>query len=634
MAYVFYNNSGLAGNGTASFTVSLPGGFAAGYLGLIFTACDTDGQTISTPTGWTLLSPDSQTTFCKLYGRYMQLGDVGPALSWSGGKCVADVGMWSGDVYSDMSTIVDVSADRATTNVSLVNYQIVNRTPTGDGRLCIAAGRKQKQTGGLNTFGNVSSGGFSIISQLSSNGPGQASVWNSVIQTTATLVGSISSTFGAADSTARSEGGFFVALQPSVPGLPVGDNESPMPVAAARRSGELNAFVQVPIELRSIPAPALPPQALDTYMPRAPAFPAALRGSDLNLVESTLKGKDQVLVPVDWEYAWDGPLDRLPAYLIAESYPLGPVELTALTTYPPYLEFNWTVPPGPRQWSRSFEQYYPLVLIGKDKVFGAPGQGVLNVQYDNPQARPFPRFILAFESNGLALLATPPQFPPASLGRMLAQDLPPRRPKAFFNDIMQGTPLAILAKLTVYPPFAPSVDLPPRGPVQPIANRGYEFSVLANLFGRDILPPGRGDQSIPTRPLRLSASLLDISENYPFLIPTTPPVNGTGVIHMGRVVLDPARVGEIVQVPFDFTSGLQAGEVLLAASTTAAVYSGTDSSPSSIISGAAAVSGSIALQTCRPTIVGVIYALECSAVTSAGQLLKLAAYFAVEPQLP
>jgi hypothetical protein len=104
---------------------------------------------------------------------------------------------------------------------------------------------------------------------------------------------------------------------------------------------------------------------------------------------------------------------------------------------------------------------------------------------------------------------------------------------------------------------------------------------------------------------------------------------------VGRIVIDPAKLGEGPQIPFDFISGMQSpDEVLVSATTTCTLYSGTDPSPQSIISGPATVSGTIAFQKCVPTIVGNIYDLSCKALTSAGQILILDAYFAIVPGVP
>jgi len=100
-----------------------------------------------------------------------------------------------------------------------------------------------------------------------------------------------------------------------------------------------------------------------------------------------------------------------------------------------------------------------------------------------------------------------------------------------------------------------------------------------------------------------------------------------------RVVQVPKLQSESVNYSFDFTSRLNVGETITASSVTATVYTGVDASPASIISGSSTISGSIVTQLIIAGVAGVIYELLCTAVTSAGQTLKLSAYLAVIPDL-
>ena len=103
---------------------------------------------------------------------------------------------------------------------------------------------------------------------------------------------------------------------------------------------------------------------------------------------------------------------------------------------------------------------------------------------------------------------------------------------------------------------------------------------------------------------------------------------------MTRVIFSPKRQGETVTVEFDFISSLAAGETISAPAVTASVYTGVDASPGAILSGAAAVSGTKATQSVTAGVVGVIYQLLCVVSTSLGQVLELAGYYAIEPDLP
>ena len=67
---------------------------------------------------------------------------------------------------------------------------------------------------------------------------------------------------------------------------------------------------------------------------------------------------------------------------------------------------------------------------------------------------------------------------------------------------------------------------------------------------------------------------------------------------------------------FNFQDQLAVGETISSASVAATVYSGTDASPSSLISGADSISGAEVSQVITGGVAGVTYVLTCTAVTS------------------
>lgn len=101
---------------------------------------------------------------------------------------------------------------------------------------------------------------------------------------------------------------------------------------------------------------------------------------------------------------------------------------------------------------------------------------------------------------------------------------------------------------------------------------------------------------------------------------------------MSRIILTPKLLGETRAYGFTFT--LPVGVTISSASVAATVYSGTDASPSSIISGSASASGAIVTQNVTAGTAGVIYDLVCTAILSDGQTLQLGAYLAVLPNAP
>lgn len=102
----------------------------------------------------------------------------------------------------------------------------------------------------------------------------------------------------------------------------------------------------------------------------------------------------------------------------------------------------------------------------------------------------------------------------------------------------------------------------------------------------------------------------------------------------GRADLSPKLVGETKVYSFDFSSALAVGETVSTQVVTAAVYSGVDASPSSLISGLASASGAVVSQKITGGVLGVLYELLCTITTSLGQTLLLSGYLAVIPEVP
>lgn len=96
-------------------------------------------------------------------------------------------------------------------------------------------------------------------------------------------------------------------------------------------------------------------------------------------------------------------------------------------------------------------------------------------------------------------------------------------------------------------------------------------------------------------------------------------------------MFDPKYQGETITITFPFLGDLAIGETLSSPVVTAAVYSGVDAAPSSLISGSAAVSGTDVTQKLTAGVVGVIYSLLCTVDTSNGQVLQMTGFMTVLP---
>lgn len=100
---------------------------------------------------------------------------------------------------------------------------------------------------------------------------------------------------------------------------------------------------------------------------------------------------------------------------------------------------------------------------------------------------------------------------------------------------------------------------------------------------------------------------------------------------MTRITIDGKAAGETRSEIFDFLSQLAVGETLSTASVVATVYSGTDASPSGVISGSASISGSQVSQKLTAGTLGVTYLLVCTVTTSASQTLSISAFLVIVP---
>tara|TARA_R110000868_G_scaffold233900_1_gene487609 strand:+ start:76 stop:384 length:309 start_codon:yes stop_codon:yes gene_type:complete len=95
----------------------------------------------------------------------------------------------------------------------------------------------------------------------------------------------------------------------------------------------------------------------------------------------------------------------------------------------------------------------------------------------------------------------------------------------------------------------------------------------------------------------------------------------------------PAKLsGETLTLTFNFISRCAAAETISSASVVATVYSGTDTSPQSIVSGSPTISGQTVTQKITAGTEGVTYYLLCSATTSTSQVLQLGGYLTIAPK--
>jgi hypothetical protein len=101
---------------------------------------------------------------------------------------------------------------------------------------------------------------------------------------------------------------------------------------------------------------------------------------------------------------------------------------------------------------------------------------------------------------------------------------------------------------------------------------------------------------------------------------------------MSKFIIGPKHAGESILIKPDFGPLLAVGETISGASSTSVVYSGTDASPSSVISGAASVAGTVVTQKLTAGTAGVTYLITVTVTnTSLGQVLEMYGYLTITP---
>lgn len=619
-----FRSIGIVGTAfNAAMQPGAPSGAQAGDLLAVF-GWHTAGSPAPpdlTSQGFTRLSINSVISYNLIYGKIALGSDAMPSFQMGSGFQACFCAAYSGAPATIAGIASQTAVERATSSTSGVSF-IGFAAPPDAGCLILGLGMRNAGSATGLTWGSDSIFTTRATYTPDNRPRGLVLDWIQGVSTSRSLFNVSSSP---ADSASLNAAGEMVFLKPGgISGSPLINSDFSNDVLLRPRRGPVHEFWQIPLELATFIGPQQPPPSrIDV-----PAFLLRPRTNVMLGIEqgipATLVGKDRVLTPVDWQYGWDPP--QLIAALQSYGQGFDASDMTQIANVAPYLEFNWTAPPGPRQWHRGYEFSLNLNLLGQDAM---PTGSLKNLQWDPPPAPRQPIANRSYEQAGLSLFFTVQVKPPISAEWPL-----PLRVRQPVQDFLQGTPDTILTYLTTFPPFQPSIDLPPKAPRLGFT-RGSEWSMQALLKGKDIIPFGtRYDERQVS--IVYNAALYSVNQTSQFLIPTTPPVNtgGLGVRHVGRVILDPSKLGEAAIVPFDFISGLGVNEVLVSASTIAILNSGTDPSPQSIISAPATIGGTIAFQQVTPTILGNIYDLKCTVLTSLGNILVLDGYFAIIPGVP
>lgn len=96
-----------------------------------------------------------------------------------------------------------------------------------------------------------------------------------------------------------------------------------------------------------------------------------------------------------------------------------------------------------------------------------------------------------------------------------------------------------------------------------------------------------------------------------------------------RSLFDLKPVAHDYSAVFEFGNEVAVGETVNSATTTCVLYTGTDASPSAMISGAAVISGTKATQKIIDGVAGNGYLLTCTALTDESRTLVRSGYLVV-----
>lgn len=103
---------------------------------------------------------------------------------------------------------------------------------------------------------------------------------------------------------------------------------------------------------------------------------------------------------------------------------------------------------------------------------------------------------------------------------------------------------------------------------------------------------------------------------------------------MPRVTVPAKFVGETRNWLVDFTGLFSSSSATITDQIVqVSVYSGVDTNPTVVLSGAASHSGLVVTQALTGGVAGVIYYLTCSVIGSAGEVIEVSAFLAVVPDV-
>lgn len=198
--------------------------FSAGNLLLLQTGVNSTSLGTPTITGWTKLTTNGTAPCEALYGRIAQAGDTSPSITWDAShQAYSRIVSFSGDVYTDLTTIVSIESERATNTTGKIAVAAMG-APSQSNCLVLRGGHCVKTS--INNGASFAdwltdSGIYTKIgsTQLVQTGTALAAALWYVAQTTASATSADTAALTNTDSSGNSQG-FTIALQPLVVATP------------------------------------------------------------------------------------------------------------------------------------------------------------------------------------------------------------------------------------------------------------------------------------------------------------------------------------------------------------------------------------------------------------------------------
>jgi len=207
-AYSFRAVGTIASNtNSAALTPGAPAGKQVGDLLLLYTGSRLAGEAAASITGWTQLFADNNGTGppMEIWARIADGSATDtPSPDWTGvGDSIAWIEAYSGDVYTDLATIIAHIGVVSETGGQASDIPLSSLTITTDDTLVIAYGTKQKTATSNDCTTITAGGGLTKRAQVIQTGTALMGISASMQQTTATNYDGTNFTRNGTDETAN-----------------------------------------------------------------------------------------------------------------------------------------------------------------------------------------------------------------------------------------------------------------------------------------------------------------------------------------------------------------------------------------------------------------------------------------------